>query len=376
MTHLQQSTDEFYMEKALVLAAKALGRTSPNPLVGCVIVRDGAIIGEGYHQKAGTPHAEIHALKAAGALAQDATMYVTLEPCSHYGRTPPCVDAVIDSGIRRVVIAMSDPNPLVSGNGIKKLREAGIQADIGILSDKARHLNEAFIKSITTGLPFVTYKTAVTMDGKIATSTGDSRWVSSEQSRRIVQQYRNDMDVIMVGSKTVIQDDPQLTCRLPDGRDPVRVIVDGKLQISEAAKVLASSPSSPCIIATTSAASAGKIAAMRKLPHVEIWQYDAQRHVPLPQLLGDLVKRGWTSVLLEGGGALAGKLIQEYLVDKLEFFIAPKIIGGNGPSPLSGLDIHSMSQAIPLHNVTVAMVDKDVHISAYLRKPSQGAVLE
>lgn len=357
--------DEQFMARALELAAIALGRTSPNPLVGCVIVKDNKIIGEGFHHKAGTPHAEVHALVAAGNLAEGATAYVTLEPCSHFGRTPPCADALIRANIVRVVIAMQDPNPLVAGRGINRLREAGIQVEVGLMFEEAARLNEIFLKSITTGLPFIIYKSAMTLDGKIATETGDSRWVSNESSRQYVHQLRDLCDVIMVGSETLLKDNPALTCRLPNGKDPVRLIVDGKLRINEDAQVLSSSKFSPCIIATTQSAAKEKIDRLQSINQVEVWQYDSLQHVPLETLMRDLIKRGWTSVLLEGGGGLAGAMLKEGLVDKLEFFIAPKLVGGNGPSPLSGLNIGLMAEAIMLNDLSVDMSTGDLHVTGY-----------
>lgn len=371
---LSNLNDEKFMTRALDLAVKAMGRTSPNPLVGCVIVKNEQIVGEGYHLKAGTPHAEVHALAAAGEQARHATAYVTLEPCSHFGRTPPCAEALIRAGIKRVVVAMEDPNPLVSGRGIARLREVGIQVDVGILFHKASLINEVFIKVITTGLPFVVYKTAMTLDGKIATETGDSRWVSTEVSRHYVHQLRDRYDVILAGSETVLRDDPALTCRLPNGKDPVRLIVDGRLRIAENAQVLSSSAHSPCIIATTQAASLEKLERLNHLVGVEVWQYDTPRHVPLEKLFRELVRRGWTSVLLEGGGGLAGTLIQDQHVDKIEFFIAPKLVGGNGPSPLSGLHIEWMAEAIPLQDLHFDMYSGDLHVTGYLPKDQRSDV--
>lgn len=365
------SNDEKFMRRALELAVKAIGRTSPNPLVGCVIVKDKQVVGEGYHLKAGTPHAEVHALAVAGDQARGATAYVTLEPCSHFGRTPPCADALIRAGIKRVVVAMKDPNPLVAGRGIDRLREAGIKVDVGLLLQEASLINEVFIKVITSGLPFVVYKTAMTLDGKIATETGDSRWVSQEASRHYVHQLRDRYDVILAGSETVIQDNPALTCRLPGGKDPIRLIVDGQLRISEKAHVLSASEHSPCIIATTQAASTDKVERLKNLEQVEVWQYDTPRHVPLEKLLRDLVRRGWTSVLLEGGGGLAGTLIKEQCVDKIEFFIAPKLVGGNGPSPLSGLHIQYMTDALELHDLHIDMNSGDLHVTGYMSRRTE-----
>lgn len=358
--------DHIYMKRALALAAQATGRTSPNPLVGCVITSADQVIGEGYHRRAGTPHAEIHALTEAGQRAKGATVYVTLEPCSHFGRTPPCADALLKAGVNRVVVAMTDPNPLVAGKGIKRLQENGIKVETGLLSQEAVRLNEVYIKAITTGSPFVVYKAALTLDGKTATTSGDSRWISNSQSREIVHQFRNNYDVIMVGSGTVQADDPALNCRLPGGRDPVRLIVDGKLSISDNAQVLTSSNSAPCIIATTAAAAESKLAGLRNLPGVEVWQYATDRFVPLQMLMRDVLKRGWTGILMEGGSRLAGNMIKAGLVDKIEFFIAPKLIGGNGPSPLAGLDISRMSDALRLNNIEVDLKTGDIHISAYL----------
>ena len=362
--------DKNFMQRALDLAVKARGRTSPNPLVGCVIVKDNQIVGEGYHHKAGTPHAEVNALAVAKDQARGATAYVTLEPCSHFGRTPPCADALIRAGIKRAVVAMADPNPLVAGQGINRLREAGIEVEVGLLQQEAAALNEVFIKAISTGMPFVVYKTAMTLDGKIATETGDSCWVSNEKSRHYVHQLRNIYDVIMVGSETIVRDNPALTCRIPEGRDPVRLVIDGQLIIPENAQVLTASPQSLCIVATTKAASSEKIERLRSLEQVEIWQYDTSRYVPIVQLLRDLVKRSWTSVLLEGGGGLAGTLLEDNCVDKIDFFAAPKLVGGKGPSPLTGLHIAKMSEAIRLHDLNVDMNTGDIHITGYLRQKS------
>ncbi|MGE4272822.1 MAG: bifunctional diaminohydroxyphosphoribosylaminopyrimidine deaminase/5-amino-6-(5-phosphoribosylamino)uracil reductase RibD [Desulfitobacterium sp.] len=362
--------DQIYMSKALQLAAQAVGRTSPNPLVGCVIVNNGGIVGEGYHQKAGTPHAEVHALRAAGTNAQGATAYVTLEPCSHFGKTPPCADALIEAGIKKVVVAMADPNPLVGGRGITRLREAGIQVEVGLKEDEARNLNKGFLKAIKTKLPFVLYKSALTLDGKIATESGDSKWVTNEGSRAYVHQLRNQFDVIMVGSETVNHDNPALNCRICEGRDPVRLIIDGELKIPHNAAIFTSSCSAPCIIATTDAAPPEQYDFFRGLENVEVWKYNTPRYVPYEYLLRDIVKRGWNSILLEGGGKLAGSLIQAQLVDEIEFIYAPKLIGGKGPSPLSGLELPMMSQAIPLEFLETDLSTGDLRVRAKVKYTS------
>lgn len=351
--------DAYYMERALNISSLARGRTSPNPLVGCVIVRDGLIVGEGYHTKAGTPHAEVHALKAAGTKAEKADVYVTLEPCSHYGRTPPCSEALIQAKVKRVIVALQDPNPLVGGQGIRKLKEAGIEVEVGLLAEKAQQINQFFLKAITTSLPYVLYKSALTLDGKTAVESGDSKWVTSEESRAYVHELRNIYDVIMVGSNTVLEDDPLLTCRILNGRNPVKLIVDGNLTIPLEAKVLSNSL---CIIATTMSADPQKLSLLKDKQNIEIWQYNKPRHVPLPTLMKDIVKKGFNSILLEGGGQLAGKMLQERLIDKIEFIYAPKLVG-LGPSPLSGFHLEKMNQALRISNIELSQIAEDIKIS-------------
>ncbi|NLM21956.1 MAG: bifunctional diaminohydroxyphosphoribosylaminopyrimidine deaminase/5-amino-6-(5-phosphoribosylamino)uracil reductase RibD [Peptococcaceae bacterium] len=353
------------MQRALDLSLLAAGRTSPNPLVGCVIVKNGEIVGEGYHLQAGTPHAEIHALKAAGQKAQGADVYVTLEPCSHYGRTPPCTDALIKAGVKRVCIALTDPNPLVNGQGLKKLQEAGITVEAGILKDKAQKINEAFIKAVTQKMPFVLYKCALTLDGKTAVASGDSKWISSPEARQYVHHLRNTYDVIMVGSRTVIQDNPLLTCRhVEGGKNPVRLIVDATLSLPLDSKVL-NPQHGLCIIAASQAADPKKQERLKAMPNVKVWQYDTERYVPLRLLLRDIAAHGWNSILLEGGGTLAGKMLTEKLIDKIEFFIAPKI-AGDGPSPISGLKLSQMSEAVQLDNLEISEIGGNYKITGYV----------
>lgn len=358
----------YYMRRALDIAKIADGRTSPNPLVGCLIVKDNLIIGEGFHQKAGTPHAEVHALAAAGERAVDADVYVTLEPCSHFGRTPPCCDALINAKVKRVFVALVDPNPLVQGKGIQKMRDAGIEVIVGLLEEEAARLNERFIKAIKTELPFVLYKSASTADGKTASSSGDSRWITNDLSRQYVHNLRDSYDVIMVGSNTVLQDDPQLTCRIRGGRDPVRLIIDGALAIPETAKILTQTDGQT-IIAATQAASQKKADRIKSIRNnIEVWVYPEPRHVPLKQLMQDVLKKGYYSVLLEGGGTLAGHMLKEQLIDKINFFIAPKIIGQSTLSPVSGLSINSMSDAILIKEMEIKTFDGDYMLSGYLNK--------
>ena len=360
MTTIFSSQDHYFMQRAIEISQKAQGRTSPNPLVGCVIVKDGLIIGEGYHLKAGTPHAEVHALSAAGLAAEGADVYVTLEPCSHHGRTPPCSEALIAAKVKRVVVAMQDPNPLVSGRGIDMLKEAGISVEVGLLVEQAKRTNKPFLKTITRKLPYVLYKSALTLDGSIAVSSGDSKWVTSEESRAYAHELRDIYDVIMVGSGTVLSDNPLLTCRKTGGRNPLKLVVDGTLKTPLDANVLANSL---CIVATSQAADPVKLAVLNEMSDVEVWQYAESRHVPISKLMQDLVQRGFNSVLLEGGGDLAGRMLQEHLIDKIEFIFAPKL-AGSGPSPLSGLTLEKMSEAIKVKNIEFEQIGGDYKLAA------------
>lgn len=359
--------DVYYMQRALELAAKALGRTSPNPVVGAVIVKDGKVIGEGYHMKAGTPHAEVHALNQAGYNARGATMYVTLEPCSHYGRTPPCADALVNAGIKKVVIATLDPNPKVAGKGRKILEDAGIETVVGVLEDEAKKLNEVFLKHITRGLPFVSLKYAMTLDGKIATSTGDSRWISSEQSRQYVHKLRNIYDGIMVGINTVLKDDPMLNCRLEteEKRDPVRIIVDGELKIPLESNIVKTSPEQKTVIITSMDVPEEKC---RKLndKYIQILKVPGEPYyLDLVQALKMLLKQDICSILVEGGAQLNASLWEEKLVDKIYCFIAPKIVGGMGFSPVGGKGQEFIQDAHILKSPDFTRFGDDILITAY-----------
>ncbi|MGI5902499.1 MAG: bifunctional diaminohydroxyphosphoribosylaminopyrimidine deaminase/5-amino-6-(5-phosphoribosylamino)uracil reductase RibD [Desulfitobacteriia bacterium] len=357
--------DEFFMQRALDLSLLAAGRTSPNPLVGCVIVKNNEIVGEGFHAKAGTPHAEIVALQAASEQAMGADVYVTLEPCSHYGRTPPCTEALIKAAVKRVIVAMPDPNPLVNGRGLKKLKEAGIEVEVGLLAKKAGRINESFIKAVTHKIPFVLYKSALTLDGKTAVRSGDSKWITSEGARQYVHNLRNTYDVVMVGSGTVLQDDPQLTCRnIMGGRNPVRLIVDGSLRVPLEAQVL-NPEAGLCILATTNNADRVKMKELEVKENVEIWQYDTERYVPLDKLMKDVAARGLNSILLEGGGTLAGKMLEQQLIDKIEFIFAPKVVG-LGPVPFSGFQLSKMNDAVRVKDLDFSPIDGNYIVSGYL----------
>lgn len=358
-------SDEIFMREALRIAKNAEGRTSPNPLVGAVVVRDGKIIAEGWHRQAGTSHAEIHALNMAGELAKGATLYVTLEPCSHFGRTPPCSQRIIESGISRVVAAMKDPNPKVSGRGFEMLRAAGVEVEFGLLENEARKLNEIFLKWITKKLPFVTMKFACSLDGKIATVSGESQWISCEESRKFTHHLRDINDAILVGVGTVLADNPSLTTRLIEGKNPVRVIVDSKARIPLNSKVV-TDKSARTIVAVTSNAPQEKISALKNLG-VEIITAGDGRHVDLEILMRELAEREITSVLVEGGGKIHFSMLNSGLVDKIFAFIAPKIIGGaNSLTAVEGTGFEKLSDAVTLKNFTAERLGEDFLISGYV----------
>lgn len=366
------------MARALDLARRGAGRTSPNPMVGAVVVREGRIVGEGYHEKAGTPHAEVHALRAAGPAAAGATLYVTLEPCNHHGRTPPCTEAIIAAGIARVVAAVKDPNPRVAGSGLARLRAAGIAVTEGVLAEEARELNEAFFHFITTGRPFVIMKYAMTMDGRIATATGESRWISSPEARERVHRLRAAADAVMVGIGTVLHDDPLLTCRVPGGRDPVRVVVDSRLRIPPSARVLSVRSEAPTWLATTPLAAPERRAAIRSLRRtgacpVEILEIPARDgRVDLGALLAELGRREITSVLLEGGAELNAAMLAAGAVQKVLGFVAPKLVGGReAPGPVGGSGV-ALPEAWRVEGLKVEKVGEDVLLTGYVSGGAPG----
>lgn len=356
-------TDRDYMERALALAELAKGRTSPNPMVGCVVVSDGEIIGEGYHEVAGGPHAEVIALRDAGDVSE-ATVYVTLEPCCHHGKTPPCVDLLTERKPKRVIIAMEDPNPLVAGVGIEALREHGVEVTVGLLEDQARNLNESFVKYITTDMPFVIAKCGMSLDGKIATRTGDSRWVTGEESRKYVHQIRNEVDAILVGSRTVMLDNPSLTTRLPmdNTKDPIRVILDSSEYLGHDRKVFNVESNSPTWIAVSDDREIEGVDETIKIPK-------GIGGLDMEVLMRELGRRGVTSVLIEGGGTTHASAFESGIVDKVMFFVAPKIIGGK--EAVSAVDGHGsefMADAIPLDRMQAMPVGNDILIEAYVSK--------
>jgi len=357
------------MRMALRLAEKARGRTSPNPMVGAVVVKDGKIISRGWHRKAGEPHAEAIALKKAGAAAEGATLYVTLEPCSHTGkRTPPCSPLVIQSGITRVVVAMTDPNPKVSRGGVKALSAAGIDVITGVIEAEARKLNEVYIKHITTGVPFVTLKIAQTLDGKIATARGESQWITGEKAREEAHKLRNINDAILVGINTVLKDKPSLTARIPGGRDPMRVIVDSTLRIPLNAKVLTQKSSAKTIVATTAGAAKNKMNKLQKAGVEVLTVKSVQGRVDLYDLMKKLGKMDIMSVLVEGGAEINYSALKAGIVDKAVLFIAPMLMTGKDAlCSIGGTSPVKLSRALRLRDVTSHFVGQDLMFEGYIR---------
>jgi diaminohydroxyphosphoribosylaminopyrimidine deaminase/5-amino-6-(5-phosphoribosylamino)uracil reductase len=364
------ASDIRYMQRALAVAEGGIGFVSPNPVVGCVIVKAGRILGEGYHERYGGPHAEANALRVAGSEARGATLYVTLEPCCHTGKTPPCVDAVLQAGVGRVVMAMRDPNPKVAGGGLARLRAAGIDVTLGICEAEARRLNEPFLHYIQTQRPFVTLKCAVTLDGKIATRTGASRWITGAPAREHVHRMRHAADALLVGSGTALQDDPLLTTRLPGGGgvNPLRIVVDSLLRLSLSSQLATVRPDCRTLVATSQRAPLDK---QRQLESqgVEILRLPsyADGRVNIEALLAALGTRGVADLLVEGGATLSATLLQRRLIDKVVVFIAPKIIGGDGINVVAAFGVDTMADALQLYGMTSQSVGEDVMLEAYLK---------
>ncbi len=341
-------TDQIFMRRALRLALKGEGRVSPNPMVGALIVRDGRIIGEGYHRRYGENHAEINAIESATEEIVGATFYITLEPCSHHGKTPPCVDALIACRPSRVVVGTIDPNPLVSGKGITALRDHGIETTTGVLEEACRRQNEVFFKYIRTGIPFVTLKFAQTIDGRIATTTGHSRWISSPASLRFAHRLRSSHDAILVGAGTVRRDDPELTCRLVRGRNPLRIVVDSLLGTSPEARIFTDNGPDRTIVATTRRAAEERRRLFEgKGVEVVCLEENQAGQVDLRDLLSALGKRSISSLLVEGGSAVITSFLTENLADRLIVILAPKIVG-EGLNAVGEMGIRRMDDALRL----------------------------
>lgn len=361
--------DAIFMQRALSLAAQGRGRTSPNPMVGAVVTKQGLVVGEGYHRRAGEDHAEVIALREAGDSAFGATLYLTLEPCCHYGRTPPCTDRIIQTGIQRVVASMPDPNPLVSGKGFERLREAGIQVEWGLMEKEARRLNEAYIKFITTGLPFVLLKGAASLDGKIATAAGESRWITGALARERVHRLRDEVDAVMVGIATALQDDPQLTTRLPSGqgRDPLRIVLDSSGQLPLEARLINPCSSAKTLLITSTSSPDEKVEDLKQ-GGVEIWRMSEEGgRIPLRPLLSRLAESGVTSLMIEGGSEVNASALQEGIVDKVILFLSPRFIGGrDAPSLIGGRGTERLATAPRLKNISLEWVGDDIMIEGYL----------
>ena len=352
-----------------MLASKACGRTSPNPMVGAVIVRNGKIVGEGYHQKAGDAHAEIHALNQAKELAEGAAMYVTLEPCCHWGRTPPCTESVIRAKLATVFVAMTDPNPRVAGNGIRQLEAAGISIQVGICEEESRQLNEVFIKYITTQCPFVILKSAISLDGKIATASGESQWITSEASRLKGHEVRAQVDAILVGVGTVLQDNPSLTVRLPErqNEDPLRIVVDSSGRTPLDAKIFNPDSNAGALIVVTESAPLERIEALKSAGANVLTIEEEGGRVCLRALMRALGQMEITSVLIEGGGEINAAALHAGIVDKVMFFVAPKLIGGkNAPGLIGGVGIARLAEALELRDVKTSQIGADFLIEGYL----------
>lgn len=354
------------MRLAIRLARRGLGRTSPNPPVGAVVVRRGRVVGRGFHRRAGEPHAEIEALRAAGHRARAATLYVTLEPCNHHGRTPPCSEAVLAAGVQRVVIGARDPNPHVRGRGADRLRRAGVAVDLGVEAAACAELIAPFAKYVRTGLPLVTLKLAASLDGRIATASGASRWITGPPARRLVHRLRNQTDAVMVGAGTVAADDPALTCRLRGGRNPLRVIVDGRLRVSLGAQVLTNAAAPATVIATVTR-KPRTIETLRRRGATVLLLPGRNGRLSLRRLLATLGRRGITSVMIEGGATLAAAAVREGVVDRLLCFFAPTLLGGDGYPMIGPLGVCRLTQAAALRDLRIARVGADVLVQASLR---------
>lgn len=363
---------QHFMESAVSLARLAMGYTSPNPAVGAVVVKDGLVVGMGYTQPAGFEHAEVMALRQARGEARGATMYVTLEPCPHYGRTPPCTQAIIDAGILEVHIALLDPNPVVSGRGVRRLNEAGLKTQVGMCQQKAQEINEAYIKHITTGLPFVVAKFAMSLDGKIATKTGDSKWITREETRKYAHALRHTADAIMVGVNTIVADNPRLTAKGCGGRggiekrQPLRLVVDSKGKVPLNAHIF--EPPGEVLLAVAAPFDSAK---KEKLTQAgaEVVELPARGgSVDIVELLKLLGKREIVTVLVEGGGKLLGSLFDHHLVDKVLAFISPVIIGGREAVSVGGDGVDSMTQALRLSQVDIKSFGDDILVSGYVEK--------
>jgi diaminohydroxyphosphoribosylaminopyrimidine deaminase / 5-amino-6-(5-phosphoribosylamino)uracil reductase len=355
--------DQDYMSLAINLARATEGQTSPNPRVGAVLVKDGQIIGMGAHLKAGEHHAEVHAISMAGDKASDATLYVTLEPCSHFGKTPPCANLVIESGIKKVFVASFDPNPLVGGTGIKKMRDAGIEVEVGLMEEEAKALNKVFFHYISTGLPYVTLKSATSLDGKIATVTGESKWITGEEARKDVHHFRHSHDAILVGVNTVIKDNPSLTTRLEAGGiNPIRVILDTTLRTPLESRIVTDQAADTIIV--TGADVEPERERQFSERGIEIIKLETAK-IGIVDMLNQLGDRGITSVYVEGGAEIHGSFLKEKAFQQVVAYIAPKLLGGkDAPTSYGGEGIARLEETVSLKIIDVKQIGQDIRIIA------------
>jgi len=362
---MPKPNDEYWMKRALSLARRGLGRTSPNPMVGAVIVKNGEIVGEGYHQRFGEPHAEVNAIQDAKGDLRGATLYVTLEPCCHQGKkTPPCLDTLLGYEWKRAVIGTLDPNPKVNGRSVAALKQKGVETRVGVLEEQCRKLNEAYFKHIQTGVPFVTLKFAQTLDGRIATATGDSRWISSEASLKWAHRLRSIHDAVLVGVGTVLKDDPQLTVRLMKGRSPVRVVADSRLRIPLSVKLLKEQEIAPTIVAATAQADKDKLASLKQMGiEVMVVGEDREGMIDLGDLLDNLGKRSISSVLVEGGATTITSFVRQGLADRVVVIVAPRIMG-KGIEAVGDLGIREVRRALKLSFDKIYRKGQDLVIEA------------
>ncbi|WP_448189712.1 bifunctional diaminohydroxyphosphoribosylaminopyrimidine deaminase/5-amino-6-(5-phosphoribosylamino)uracil reductase RibD [Azospirillum sp. sgz301742] len=368
MTH--SADDHHHMRAALALAARGLGSTAPNPSVGCVLVKDGVVVGRGWTQPGGRPHGETEALRRAGTAARGATAYVSLEPCNHHGKTPPCSEALIASGVARVVVACEDPDPRVAGNGVKRLREAGVRVDVGVCADEAWELNRGFFSRILHDRPLVTLKLATTLDGRIATHGGESKWITGPQARALGHGLRARHDAIMVGIRTAMADDPELTCRLPglEARSPVRVVFDSRLRLPLTCKLVRTAKQVPTWIVTRDDCDGLRRQALIDCGVQLVPVACDGSGLPDPvRAMAELAKRGLTRVLVEGGATLAASLLRAGLVDRLEWFRAARVIGGDGVAAVAAFGVDALSQAADFGRVRVRRAGDDL-VESYVRR--------
>lgn len=361
--------DIFYLQMAYALAEKAKGWASPNPYVGAVIVKRDVIVGHGYHQRTGQPHAEVIALQKAGSLSRNSTSYVTLEPCVHWGKTPPCVDAILQARLKRVVISALDPNPLVYKKGLKRIKEAGLETSVGLLEEKNHGLNEAYLKYITKKIPFVVAKAAVSLDGKIATSKYDSRWISSSETRKYFHLLRGEYDALMVGINTLIRDDPALTVRHPNwkGKRLTRIILDSRLRFPLKARILSTLEQGKILVFTLENFSQRKAESLRKKGVEVIPLSFSPAGLDLKEVLSWLGKHEISSVLAEGGGRLLTSLLEEKLADKIFVTLSPKLIGGKrAPSFFQGKGAGSIKDSLCLKKINSFKIDEEIIVEGYL----------